>query len=362
MSYVHQGIIRENGRVEAIPVPAGSPELTLLPEDDAFHLTDPAIGDFEWWYFDVNDEESELFLKIVFHVGTDPLKTKVFPQLAVSLITPEGNLEMLTPFTFQSTGYSTEKCLVTAGNEVHIEALTPDRYSVRIDTATFRCNLIFDRIVEAWRPLGRDVNFNQGRRKGAFAWTIPMPLARVSGEAVWLDRIFHLDSPDGYHDHNYLRIDRRHPLHLDNLVSKWYWGKGQAGPYTIIFMDTRCRPHPVKSLMITKNKRIIHSSNNRVRCIVPEEKMDGQLRARYPSRIVLELSGNDPAFHIEFRFVSILDKRDLLTGVPRLLRWLIHRLVARPVYFGLKAELNLKIEGENYRGTGNYEMMLFRGP
>lgn len=35
------------------------------------------------------DRETGCFLKIVMPIGTDPLKTRIFPQLAVSVNTPE---------------------------------------------------------------------------------------------------------------------------------------------------------------------------------------------------------------------------------------------------------------------------------
>ncbi|MCJ7448055.1 MAG: hypothetical protein MUO72_10195 [Bacteroidales bacterium] len=47
-------------------------------------IVDYVKGDFEWWYFDINDQPSDCFLKIVMHIGTNPLRTRIFPQSAIS--------------------------------------------------------------------------------------------------------------------------------------------------------------------------------------------------------------------------------------------------------------------------------------
>jgi hypothetical protein len=89
VNYKHIGKALVNGAVDLSQVIMDSKELTLLPEDDGLQIVDYVKGDFEWWYFDINDHFSGCFLKIVLHVGTDPLRTRVFPQIAISVNTPE---------------------------------------------------------------------------------------------------------------------------------------------------------------------------------------------------------------------------------------------------------------------------------
>lgn len=60
----------------------------VSPPDDGFHLSNPEIGDFEWWYFDVYDPEINCTLKVIAHLGTDPLRKKFYPQLVISISSP----------------------------------------------------------------------------------------------------------------------------------------------------------------------------------------------------------------------------------------------------------------------------------
>ena len=87
MGYIHKGKLLINGAVDQVTVPADTYELTVRPEDDGLQIVDFTRGDFEWWYFDINDQVSGCFIKIVVHIGTDPLRTRVFPQLAISVNT-----------------------------------------------------------------------------------------------------------------------------------------------------------------------------------------------------------------------------------------------------------------------------------
>ena len=359
----------ENGAVDTghvLPVKdQGIPddnELTVRPEDDGLHITDYLTGDFEWWYFDIMMREAGIFLKIVMHIGTDPLKTRVFPQLAVSVNTPEVNESYTQSYSRDEINAGIWQCHLSVRDEIKIRSdnsSTPD-YFIKIRLPQFSCNFRFTGTIEGWKPLGREVLHRIGKKKGSFSWVIPMPGARVEGDFSYGDVQYAIRNGNGYHDHNFIRVDGDHPLHLDHLIPKWYWGKCEAGRFSVVFMDTHSRTNRMRSLMVAENNQIIHSANNLVDCTVSSFSHDDVLKTDYPSSIMLR--STDPGFRFEavFEFEKILDRKDLLEGVHPLLKFLIKRLVTRPAYHGIMARVKLKLKGEEVEGYGNYESMVFR--
>ena len=362
MSYIHQGEILCNGAVDLDSVQTGSPDHALKPEDDGFHIVDPVPGDFEWWYFDLVDENSGCFLKVVIHIGTDPLKTRIWPQLAVSLKTPGYQGSFSESYDLNDIEADTSSCSIAIKDQIRVWAQTRDQpeYHIRIDLSQFQCKLKFISTLEGWKPFGNEVRFKIGNRTSAFSWTIPVPRARVEGEFFFENKKFTIADAIGYHDHNYVRIDRQHPLHLDGLVSRWYWGKAYVDRFTVIFGDIYCKTNRIISFMVAENKKIIHSSNNIIDCQVMATGYDHSLKVKYPASISIRLDTADLPLQATFNFDGVMDRKDLLEGINPVLRWLIKRMVARPVYHGLRARVRLNLSDHSWDGFGNYESMMFR--
>ena len=362
MSYTHQGEILPNGAVDPDSVRAGSHDLAIKPEDDGFHILDPVPGDFEWWYFDLLDESSGCFLKIVIHIGTDPLKTRIWPQLAVSLKTPGHQGSFSESYHISDIEADIQSCNISIKEKIRIWAEIRDQpeYHIKINLSQFQCRLIFRSTLEGWKPFGNEVDFQMGRKSSTFSWTIPVPRAKVEGEFTYENKTYAVAAGIGYHDHNYVRVSRQHPLHLDGLVSRWYWGKAYVDRFSIIFGDIYCKTNRIFSLMVAEGNDIIHSSNNRIDCRVTATRFDNFLKAKFPGTISISLDETDLPLQVTFNFDGIMDRKDLLEGMNPVLMWLIKRLVARPVYHGLLARVKLNISGHTWDGYGNYESMIFR--
>lgn len=362
MPYPHKGKILDNGIVDFSEGLQSINELEVKPEDDGLHITDFNKGDFEWWYFDFLDLASGCFLKIVFHIGTDPLKTRIFPQIAISVNTPEGSLSITRSYKLDEIEVNERKCEISVKDNVRIISEKREHLEckVNINIEQFQCNFLFKATIQGWKPLGNEV-FNQiGIKKSFFSWIIPMPGARVSGDFIFKEKKYNIQDATGYHDHNYLRVDPVNPLHLDELISKWYWGKIYAGDYTLIFMDTHCRTNRLISLMVAEKNEIIYSANNLMNLIITSTGTDPFLKAEYPK--LLKLNSTDINFDLEaeLKYKQILDRKDLLDGVNFLLKFIIKKFVARPAYFGNLASVKLKLNNKEQKGRGNYETMIFR--
>jgi hypothetical protein len=362
MTYLHKGKVLDNGDTAFGEQPVGSPEFTVFPGDDGLHVTEYNKGDYEWWYFDVADQASGVFLKIVMHIGTDPLRTRVFPQLAISASVPGKSQHIIRPYAIRDLTADTDQCNIAIGKELRIRQV-PGKYPlfhIKIELPRFRGSFKFSGTIEGWKPLGKEVHYGIGNRKASFSWVIPAPRARVEGEFEIEHMRFTICNGIGYHDHNYLRVQRRHPLHLDELVSKWYWGKCYAGNYTVIFMDTHTRPQSLRSLMVAENNAIVYSANNLMDCEIISQGFDSSLKVKYPETLRLSSTDEEFPFQAVFEFDKILDHKDLLEEVNPLARFLIKTLLARPAYHGISARVRMRIRDVEMTGYGNFESMIFR--
>lgn len=338
-------------------------DITIHPEDDGLQITDFTTGDFEWWYFDTIDQTSGCFLKIVLHIGTDPLRTRVLPQVAVSVNTPEKSESLYYPFIFTELKADTRHCNISVNDKIKIWT-DPDNYSVyfiQIDIPGFKCNFRFACEIKGLKPFGRKIMYQCGKKKGDFSWVIPMPKGSVEGDFVYENRKYSITGAIGYHDHNYIKPDRKHPLYLDKLARKWYWGKCYADMFTVIFADIYSRTSRILSLIVAEDNKIIHSSNVLTDCSVKKYGYDKILRSEYPSSLSIKSLDEHFIFQAEFEFEKILDRKDLLEGVNPVLKFLIKRLVARPAYHGILTKVRLEINKTRLEGSGNFESMVFRG-
>lgn len=363
VSYKHIGKVLINGAVDLTQVVMDSKELTLFPGDDGRQIADYVKGDFEWWYFDIYDDKSDCFLKIVLHVGTDPLRTRIFPQIAISVNTPGRSESLFHHSGIKELKADNHECNISIRDSVKIWQECENGfpvYFIKIDIPAFKCNLMFTGELEGWKPFGKKIPYQSGKKKIDFSWVIPIPKARVEGDFFYKDKKYILTGATGYHDHNYIKPDRKNPLYLDDLATKWYWGKSYAGRFTVIFADIYCRTNRTLSLMVAEKNKIIYSSNNLIDCSVVSLGFDKGLKATYPASLKIKSLDVQFPFQAQFDFDRILDRKDLLDGVNPVLKFFIKKLVARPVYHGIHSKVTLNLKDDNLVGSGNFESMVFR--
>lgn len=360
--YIHTGTVSDNGIVNTRELITNYSLLRVDPEDDGFHLIRPGTGDFEWWYFDIIDIESGVMCKIVAHLGTNPLRTKFFPQLAVSISTPESEDYFTKIYKLSDFTGNTKYCQIKVKNELEIRAdySTGTGYIVNVNLPVFDAELHFTNIIEGWKPFGNRVRYHLSGRQAYFMWAIPTPKASVSGYLFIDGNRYNLKHAIGYHDHNYWSVAKSRPLYIDIMVKNWCWGKCYCGDYTIIYMDTLFRKTRLSSLFVAYKDKIIHSSNNLVSLRIEKSESDPGLLIYYPVSFSISLDEKDIALRVLIESVKLVDRKDLLEGEPALLRWLIRNLVARPGYFSIQAKARLNINDKIIDGHGNYEYMVFR--
>ena len=306
---------------------------------------------------------SGCFLKIVLHVGTDPLRTRVFPQLAISVNIQEKKESLSSLFEFREMKADAQQCNISVGEKIKIWAEFGEllQYFVKVDIPGFKCDFRFQSEIEGWKPFGKKVLYRSGIKEADFSWVIPVPGSKVEGDFFYKNNKYFLTNAIGYHDHNFIRPDRKHPLYMDDLVNRWLWGKCHTGRFTMIFGDVWCRKSRILPFMVAENNRIIHSSNNLIDCAVRSSGFDNILKVNYPESIKIKSIDAHFPFEAEFESETITDGKDLLEGVNPVLKFMIKKLIARPVYHGIFANVIIEIKNERLNGSGNFESMVFRG-
>jgi hypothetical protein len=310
----------------------------------------------------VVDIKNKILLKVVVHVGTDPLKTRIFPQLALSIGLPGENDYLTRRYTLSDLTASAGDCRIQIKNELEIKAehYRQTAYFIMVNLTEFSAELHFVSEIKGWKPAGNRISYHRSGRAADFMWIIPSPKARVRGYFTYHGLRHDLENVIGYHDHNYFLVNRKRPLHLDQTVKKWYWGKCYCGDYTLIFMDTCFVTTRLRSLFVARKNEIIHSSNNLAELKTEDSRYDVMLGAVYPSSLSVCLEDGAVSLKVSLESSEIIDRKDLLERVPSLLKWMIKKLIAKPVYLGLSAKASLEIDGKIIEGIGNYEYMAFR--
>ncbi|MBN1414044.1 MAG: hypothetical protein JW973_02995 [Bacteroidales bacterium] len=365
--YTHYGIVYENGLVDETDSTEDDSILKVSDADDGILMSNPEPGNFEWWYFDICEPARSILLKIVLHMGTDPLRRKLFPQLAVSVNTGQKHYALTRSYTWNDIYLSKDSCELSVKNEFVLKCETTNselglfRYHIKIDTDEFNGTLTFNGIISGWKPLGKCVNFRRAGKKGSFYWIVPTPRATVNGEYTVNGNVNKVVDAIGYHDHNAWIVEVRNKYFMDDAIGKWLWGKAYANRYTCVFMELFCKSVRLGSMLIADHNQIIHSSNNIAVFSYQDYRKDEQLKTMLPFRITANINHQGLKGEILLMASKILERKDLLEEVSQPAKWIIKNCITQPAYHGLSAKVKIHLKGETHEGFGNYEHMYFRG-
>jgi len=301
-------------------------------------------------------------LKIVIHLGTDPLRRSFFPTLAISIKTPEATGAIEFKYSLEDFQADKNQCNVRLGEDCHIysDSDNSENYHITIKNPEFSASLIFKQVIPVWVPPVHRMKALVGNRNSEFYWNVFQPRAMVNGSFEYNDVIYTLDNAIGYHDHNYWQLNTEQGLFLEEVFNKWCWGKCVVGSYTIIFMEIWMRGERVKSIMVSEHERIVYSTDKNLTIIVNEETLYAPLKSKYPSQITIQINDEDFPFKLVLNCEELIDSKDLLKGVNPMIARLIKCSVARPAYYGIRSSAILETPDQKYVGFGNYELMLFR--
>jgi hypothetical protein len=334
----------------------------LLPENDAYLLDSERIGNFEWWYFDCMDIQNNCMLKIVVHLGTDPLRKSFFPTLALSIKTPEATRAIEIRYQIEDFHAQKNHCDVRLKEDCHIymEGDHPGCYHININRPEFRASLQFKQTVPDRADPVLKIKAIKGRRHSEFYWNVIQPRSMVDGSFDYNNISYAVNSAVGYHDHNYWQLNSKQGLFLDEVITRWLWGKCVVGPYTVIFSETWMGGERLKSIMVAEHNKIVCDTDKNITITVDNELLYAPLKSKYPSQITIQVNNEDFPFKLVLNSKELIESKDLLGGVNPFIAWLAKKLVARPAYYGISSAAILETPNQKSVGFGNYELMLFR--
>jgi len=349
-------------KLEILPSEQPESSTSSLSANDGYLLDSERIGNFEWWYFDCIDIQNNCLLKIVVHLGTDPLRKRFFPTLALSIKTPEATRAI--EFKYNLKDFHAEKnwCDLRLRQDCHIHSDNDNSgyYHIDINIPEFRASLIFKKLVPVWVPPLHRIKVLKGNRHSEFFWNVLQPRSIVNGSFEYNNISYTLNDALGYHDHNYWQLNSKQGLFMDEVITRWYWGKCVAGPYTVIFSETWMSGLRVMSTMVSEHDKIVYSTDKNLTITVNKEILHAPLKSKYPSQITIQINDKDFPFELVLNCEELIESKDLLKGVNPLIAWLVKGLVARPAYYGIFSTAILETPNQKLEGFGNIELMLFR--
>ena len=374
--YCHQGVLEENGRVDTARK-ITDPSLLKVEPEDYINCAKPEIGDVEIWYYDIIDLENKYLIVAQFYIQTEALKNELSLYGTVFTHTTEDGVYN------KIKRYHLNKLIVSQNTfNVKIEKnhlywkyhpeLKIYTYHLEANIEDITLELEFFPQIEGWKPLGDSVSFKDDNRTGSFSIISYIPKAKVNGTLAIKGKQYEIKNALGYHDHTVWKSRQQSEefksrLFIDDTIAKWEFAKFVASEYVVIFNILYLRPWlnqpPVKTLLVAKNNKIIHSSNNLIKTIHSHSEIDRNTMGKYPTQILVELLQNDIRINWDLKLKEIIDKQDLLAGINTVLKSLIRFIFGKPAsyYMLMDSKINISVQNEeleDIKGIALYELLV----
>jgi CrtC N-terminal lipocalin domain len=231
--------------------------------------TDTKPGSYEWWYFDSHlDDGSSL---VVAFYTKNPMEPghPLEPFVTVALDRPGAKAVTIEQhFPAGQFTASKDRCDV----RVAANAFSGDlrSYEIQVEHDDIAIDARLSSQVPPWRPATGHLYFG-AHNEHFFAWLPSVPQGTVAVNLTVGGRTERL-SGIGYHDHNWGDTP------MPKLINHWYWGRAQAGPYSIIASHiTAERSYgnaEVPTFMLAKGGSVVADDASKVRFHVEDEHLD----------------------------------------------------------------------------------------
>jgi hypothetical protein len=187
--------------------------------------TDGGAGSYEWWYFDAHLDDGAKLVVVFYTKNFTDIGKPLAPMIRIDLDLPDGtSYNKVAEFDPAGFASSAERCEVRIGDNSFSGDLHTYQIIATIEDIAVEVSLTGE--VPAWRP-GTGHWYFGADDEHEFDWLPAVPQGkvdatyRVAGKSATASGV-------GYHDHNWGNAP------MNSLVNNWYWGRGQAGPYTVV--------------------------------------------------------------------------------------------------------------------------------
>jgi hypothetical protein len=289
---------------------------SVEPWEDGLR-TDAGPGSYEWWYFDAHlDDGSSL---VIMFYTKSPLRPDrpLEPYVTVQLDRPSGQ-----PLGFESHASaaqfraSRDCCDVRIGANRFRGDLHD--YEIHVTNGDIAIDVKLAGSVRPWRHGAGRVYFGE-HHEHYFAWLPSVPQGTASVELKVGDREEHLEGV-GYHDHNWGDTP------MPRLMNHWYWGRAQAGPYSIIASYMTAERQygyaEMPTFLLSKGETIVADDDSKVRFYLEGEHTDEHSGKPIADLVVYDYDDGRDRYRVSFhRAETILDRKliDQFSGVKHLL-------------------------------------------
>jgi hypothetical protein len=279
--------------------------------------TDTGPGSYEWWYFDAHlDDGSSLVIMFNTKNPMTPHRP-LEPTVSVQLNRPGAE-----PLTFErhasaeEFNASKDSCDVCIAGNRFLGDLHHYEIHVAHEDTTIDVELTAQ--VRPWRKGAGRVYFGENDDH-FFAWLASVPQGSVS---VQLSVGGHTErlTGIGYHDHNW------GDAAMPRLMNHWYWGRAQAGPYSIIasYMTAEHKygNAEIPTFLVTKGETIVAANADKVRFHLEGIHTDEHSGKPVGDVVVYEYDDGQDRYRVSFhRAETIMDRKliDEVSGLKHVL-------------------------------------------
>jgi hypothetical protein len=214
--------------------------------------------------------------------------------------------------------------------------------------------------VASWRPATGHVFFGQ-RDEHFFAWlpAVPQGTAEVDLKVgSHTERLTGI----GYHDHNWGDVP------MPRLINHWYWGRAQAGSYSIIasFVTAEYRygDTEIPIFLLAKGTTIVADDATKVQFRLEGEHTDQRSGKPVGDVVVYEYKDADDEYRVTFRRRETIVDHQLIEEVSGLKHMLARLAHFDGAYLRFTGEVQLEhfVESrkiEDVSDPGIWELMYF---
>jgi hypothetical protein len=196
----------------------------VVPWEDGAR-TDGDAGTYEWWYFDSHLDDGARLVVVFSTKNFTDIDKPLTPVIRIDLDLPDGTSHnKVAEFRPDEFSASAVRCDVRIAGNSFGGDLHTYKIIAKIDDIAVEVSLTGE--VQPWRPGTGHLYFGADDEH-EFNWLPAVPQGKVDATYSVAGRAS-AASGVGYHDHNWGNAP------MDSLVNHWYWGRGQAGPYTTI--------------------------------------------------------------------------------------------------------------------------------
>ncbi len=290
----------------------------IEPWEDGMR-TSGGRGSYEWWYFDAHLADGSSLVVTFYTKWMLKPKAPLAPMVQIDLDRPGKPSQQL---------FVTAKPGEFSASTEHCDVRVKDCY-IRGDLHTYQVRVVAEGLtldaelvgeVPSWRQ-GTGVTYFGVHDEHTFAWLPSVPQGTVTATIAEQGRAPETLSGIGYHDHNWGDVA------MSKLLNHWYWGRAQAGPYSVIaaylYADKAYGRAELPQILIAKGGQIVADEASKVRLVLEDVFVDAHSQKPVANRVIYEYTQDDQVHYrvIFQRAQTLLDQKfaDTVTGVKHAL-------------------------------------------